>query len=65
MVYDITNRNSFQSVKSLLKTVKSNSDKDAIICVAANKMDLQYVENANVNITEGEKWAKVSIFGDE
>ena len=42
IVYDITNKESYDSVESWLQMVKENSDKDISIMLAGNKSDLQH-----------------------
>ena len=57
LVYDITNKNSFNELKNYwYEKVKENSSNDVIFAIAANKCDLY--ENEQVEKTEGEKFAK-------
>ena len=56
LVYDITNENSFKSIKNFwYEEVKKNSEKGIIFAIIANKMDL----NANQRVIddEGEEFA--------
>ena len=57
VVYDITNKESFNEVKDYwYNQIKENSNKDVIIAIAANKSDLY--ETREVSIEEGEEFAK-------
>jgi len=57
LVYDITNKNSFNELKNYwYEKVKENSSNDVIFAIAGNKCDLY--ENEQVEKTEGEKFAK-------
>ena len=57
LVYDITNKNSFNELKNYwYEKVKENSSSDIIFAIAGNKCDLY--EKEEVEKTEGEKFAK-------
>ena len=57
LVYDITNKNSFNELKNYwYEEVKENSSSDVIFAIAGNKCDLY--EKEEVEKTEGEKFAK-------
>jgi small GTP-binding protein len=57
LVYDITNKNSFNELKNYwYEKVKENSSSDVIFAIAGNKCDLY--EKEEVEKTEGEKFAK-------
>lgn len=58
IVYDVTNRRSFEALQGWLSDVKERADKNVVICIAGNKMDLKY--DQNVRIEDGETWAEVS-----
>jgi len=46
-------------VKLWHKDVKERADKNVVICIAGNKMDLKY--DQDVKIQDGEEWAKVKL----
>ena len=55
-VYDITKRDTFESIKNYwYEIVKNNSNNNPILAVVANKSDLY--ENSEVNDYEGEEFA--------
>ena len=57
IVYDITNKETFEKVNHWINLVKEvNGNRNLIIGIAANKSDLY--ENAEVNREEGEEYAK-------
>ena len=57
LVYDITDRHSFQQIKEYWSNqIKNNADSDTIIAVVANKSDLY--DNAQVKNEEGEEYAR-------
>ena len=57
IVYDITNRKSFEKLNFWINLVKEvNENRNLIIGIAANKSDLY--ENSEVNKEEGEEYAK-------
>ena len=57
IVYDITNKETFEKVNHWINLVKEvNGNRNLIIGIAANKSDLY--ENAEVNKEEGEEYAK-------
>ena len=57
IVYDITNRQSFEKLNFWINLVKEvNENRNLIIGIAANKSDLY--ENTEVNREEGEEYAK-------
>ena len=57
LVYDITDRISFNEVKDYwYNQIKDNSNKDVILAIAANKSDLY--EKREVSNEEGEEYAK-------
>ena len=57
IVYDITNRESFEELNNWIKSVKEiNNNKNVIFGIAANKSDLY--EQKVVNKKEGEEFAK-------
>ena len=57
IVYDITNKETFEKVNHWINLVKEvNGNRNLIIGIAANKSDLY--ENAKVNKEEGEEYAK-------
>ena len=57
IVYDITNRQSFEKLNFWINLVKEvNENRNLIIGIAANKSDLY--ENTEVNKEEGEEYAK-------
>ena len=57
-MYDVTNRRSFEALQTWLGDVKERADKNVVICIVGNKMDLKY--DQDVNIEDGEQWAEVS-----
>ena len=57
LVYDITNRASFENLKNVwYKEIKENGDKHVILGIAGNKCDLY--ENEQVNEKEAREFAK-------
>jgi len=56
VVYDVTDRNTFQKVKSWLEEVEVNCDKSPIIILVGNKTDLS--EQRQVSTQEGRELAK-------
>ena len=57
IVYDITNKETFEKVNHWINLVKEvNGNRNLIIGIAANKSDLY--ENTEVNREEGEEYAK-------
>jgi small GTP-binding protein len=43
LVYDITNKMSFENIERWLKEVRENADKDIVIMVIGNKTDLKHL----------------------
>ena len=56
IVYDITNRNSFENVENWMTDLKSSADQKVSILLIGNKNDLE--EEREVKIEEGEKRAQ-------
>ena len=57
LVYDVTDKKSFEAIKNYwYKQLKESGDKDIIICLVANKYDLY--EKREVSNEEGEEFAK-------
>ena len=57
LVYDVTDKKSFEAIKNYwYKQLKESGDKDIIICLVANKYDLY--EKREVTNEEGEEFAK-------
>ena len=57
LVYDITDRRSFEEIKDYwCNQIKNNAGSDTIIAVIANKSDLY--DNAQVKNEEGEEYAR-------
>lgn len=42
LLFDVTKRNSFESCRNYLEEVRRNSDKDCVIYLIGNKIDLEY-----------------------
>ena len=55
----MTNRRSFESLETWLSDVRERADKNVVVCIAGNKMDMKY--DQNVRIEDGEAWAEVSV----
>ena len=55
IVYDITNKKSFQNVGNWLKECREMCYKDILICLVGNKIDLE--DQRNVSKEEGQKFA--------
>ena len=55
IVYDITNKKSFQNVGAWLKECREMCYKDILICLVGNKIDLE--DQRNVSKEEGQKFA--------
>ncbi|KAL0233816.1 hypothetical protein PCE1_002322 [Barthelona sp. PCE] len=56
LAYDISSRESFNSVAGWLEDIHMNADPDAIIMLVGNKSDLE--DEREVSYEEGEKFAK-------
>ena len=56
IVYDITNRNSFENVENWMTDLKTSADQKVSILLIGNKNDLE--EEREVKIEEGEKRAQ-------
>ena len=57
LVYDVTDKKSFEAIKNYwYEQLKESGDKDIIICLVANKYDLY--EKREVTNEEGEEFAK-------
>ncbi|XP_032239510.1 dnaJ homolog subfamily C member 27 isoform X2 [Nematostella vectensis] len=56
LVYDVTNRMSFESLKDWLNEFSSNGGKNAVVAVVANKIDL--ISRRVISSKEGQKWAR-------
>jgi len=56
LVYDVTDRNSFNHVPMWLKEVEENAEKDCLIMLVGNKMDLH--EKRTVFIRDGRGFAR-------
>jgi len=55
-VYDVTDRNSFNHVPMWLKEVEENAEKDCLIMLVGNKMDLD--EQRTVFVRDGRSFAR-------
>jgi len=56
LVYDVTDRNSFNHVPMWLKEVEENAEKDCLIMLVGNKMDLN--EHRTVFVRDGRSFAR-------
>ena len=56
LVYDVTDRNSFNHVPMWLKEVEENAEKDCLIMLVGNKMDLH--EQRTVFVRDGRSFAR-------
>lgn len=56
LVYDVTDRNSFNHVTTWLKEVEENAEKDCLIMLVGNKMDLN--EQRTVFVRDGRSFAR-------
>ncbi|XP_008559599.1 ras-related protein Rab-21 [Microplitis demolitor] len=56
LVYDITDEDTFQKVKSWVKELKKMLGSDICLAIAGNKIDLE--KDRNVSIEEAEEYAK-------
>ncbi|XP_074115539.1 RAS oncogene family member Rab21 [Cotesia typhae] len=56
LVYDITDEDTFQKVKSWVKELKKMLGDDVCLAIAGNKVDLE--KDRNVSIEEAEEYAK-------
>ena len=59
LVFDLTSRESFDSLDSWLEEFMSLAQPGAIVAIVGNKLDLYPTTQDKVKIEEGEKWAKV------
>lgn len=55
LVYNVTNRHSFQSITQWLKELRDNSEEGIVIMLVGNKIDLDYLRS--VDIEEGKDFA--------
>jgi GTPase SAR1 family protein len=55
LVYDITNKESFQNLDSWINEIKEHGEKDCKLIVVGNKVDLEY--EREVTVDDGEKYA--------
>ncbi|OHS96519.1 small GTP-binding protein [Tritrichomonas foetus] len=60
VVFSLTNRESFENLDSWLDSFISVAGKDTIICIAANKSDLQ--SEYEVSLEEAQEWADLHEF---
>ena len=60
VVYDITNRESFESVKEWVKELNDASPKTILICLVGNKIDLEEMRVISTN--EGKEYAEQNNF---
>eukprot|EP00826_Nyctotherus_ovalis_P031347 TRINITY_DN2503_c0_g1_i5.p1 TRINITY_DN2503_c0_g1~~TRINITY_DN2503_c0_g1_i5.p1 ORF type:complete len:202 (+),score=53.56 TRINITY_DN2503_c0_g1_i5:96-701(+) len=58
LVYDITNRKSFESLNFWIEEIKSNADKDVLLTIAGNKSDA--INEEKVETSEVMEFAKIS-----
>jgi len=56
LVYDITDEDSFQKVKSWVKELKKMLGDDICLCIAGNKIDLE--KDRHVDASEAEEYAR-------
>ena len=56
LIYDITERKTFESVSNWVKTIRDEADEKVVIVLAANKSDFE--EKRQVSKEEGEKLAQ-------
>ena len=56
LIYDITERKTFESVSNWVKTIRDEADEKVVIVLAANKSDFE--EKRQVSQEEGEKLAQ-------
>lgn len=60
IVYDVTNKSSFDNLENWIKDIKKNGDKETSIIIVGNKTDL---EKREVTYEQGKKFAEMySIF---
>lgn len=58
LVYDISNRRTFEHMQTWLKEVRDHADSDAVIMLVGTKTDL--VDKRRVSTREGEAFAGAS-----
>ena len=56
LIYDVTNRQTFENVKSWISQIREEASKNVIIYIAANKIDME--DGRIVNKEEGKKFAE-------
>ena len=56
LCYDISDQKSFENVPTWLKEIKENAEKDCLIMLVGNKMDL--VDKRMVNVRDGRSFAR-------
>jgi small GTP-binding protein len=52
LVYDITNKNSFDKLNNLMTKIKNKCDKDCIVMIVGNKLDIVQEDSNKREITE-------------
>ena len=60
IVYDITNRDSFESIKDWVKDIKDSSPKTVLISLVGNKIDLEKMRV--ISFEEGKEYAQKNNF---
>ena len=62
IVYDITKRNTFESVKNWVSQLQGNADSKIVIAIAGNKADLMEKEEVDVQTAKGLAQSLDAIF---
>lgn len=59
-MYDITDQDSFQKVKSWVKELRKMLGKDVSLVIAGNKIDLE--KDRNVTLQDAEEYVQLTSF---
>ena len=60
IVFDLTNKNSFNKVKNWLKEINSNAPRDIVICLLGNKADI--TDDRNVAYEDAKSLAEDNLY---
>lgn len=58
-MYDVTSQKSYEALENWLSDVRDKADKNVVLSVAGNKVDLQY--DIEIPIEEAKKWCEVQF----
>eukprot|EP00042_Codosiga_hollandica_P032601 m.209927 g.209927 ORF g.209927 m.209927 type:complete len:201 (-) comp53954_c0_seq2:163-765(-) len=58
VVYDVTNPDSFNAINDWIKDLKKICEKDVVVCIVGNKVDLRPSVPASITTTQGQQLAQ-------